>query len=68
MAFHWPADDGPTFNADLVVLRISRDPAKKFYIFVIFRGGGGGGGGGGSGPPVPPLDPRMGQLTPQSKV
>ena len=37
MAFRWRADDGPTFNAGLVVLRISRDPAKKFYIFVISR-------------------------------
>ena len=55
MAFRWRADDGPTLNVGLVVLRISRDPAKKFYILVIFQGRGGG-----SGPPVPPLDPCMG--------
>ena len=42
MEFRWCADDGPKLNAGLVVLRISGDPVKYFYIFVIFQRGGGG--------------------------
>ena len=43
-AFRWRADDGPTFNAGLVVCDfkgILTSVAKEPYIFVIFKGGGG---------------------------
>ena len=42
MAFRWPADDGPTLNAGLVVCcfqGFQTSIAKKPYIFVIFQGG-----------------------------
>ena len=45
MAFRWRADDGPTLNAGLVVLRISGDPVQYCYenpYFCDFPGGGGG--------------------------
>ena len=47
MAFRWRADNGPTLNAGLVTLRISRsDPVLlRNSIFLWFFQGGGGGGG-----------------------
>ena len=55
MAFRWRADDGPTFNAGLVDLRISGDPVQYCYEILnlsVFQWR--------SGPPAPSLDPRMG--------
>ena len=51
----WCADDGPTLNAGLVVVRISRDPVQyceEILYFCDFSGG--------LGPPVPSLDSHMG--------
>ena len=45
MAFRWRADDGPTLNAGLVVLRISRDLVQYCQEILYF---------------CDPLDPRMG--------
>ena len=59
MAFRWRANDGPTLNAGLVVLRISGDPVHYCLEILYFLDFSRGGGGGGSGPSVPPLDPRM---------
>ena len=51
--YHWKrANNGPTLNAGLVVLRfvngIQTSIAKERYTYVIFQVGGGG-----SGPPIP---------------
>ena len=48
MAFRWRADDGPTLNAGLVVLKISGDPVHPVLLRNSILLGGGGGGGGGS--------------------